>query len=150
MAWYCNACETARVDVSGGTCERCAGLGRAAHDYDRHEVDGYELVKKGMSMLNKALEELRLRLGDPEIEPTTRDDLLSKMSSLGRSVAVLAKEARAFEEYMSQSASTMTKAQKMAVIIPLFESLSPDEQKSFIQKLLRSYNDRSQYKIQER
>lgn len=148
---YCAACRSKQVPVADGLCERCALQGREAGNPSHHEVDGYEVVKKTLSVLNAAVESLREE--SKEYGGHDQDGkaaIMKRMAELGRAVGMVAKEARAFEQYMSKEVKTLTKEQKMQIIVPFFESLPADQQRTLMQRLTRSYNDRAGFKVQER
>lgn len=148
---YCAACRSKQVPVADGICEKCALAGREPGNPSHHEIDGYELIKKTLSVMNAAVEALR---DESKSYSTMEEDqkalVMKRMGDLARSIAAVGKEARAFEQYMAKEVKTLTKEQKMQIIVPFFESLPADQQRTLMQKLTRSYNDRAGFKVQER
>lgn len=148
---YCAACRSKQVQVADGLCEKCALEGREPGNPSHHSIDGYELVKKTLSVLNAAVEALRTESQSYDgRDEEARAAFMKRMSELGRAVGMVAKEARAFEQYMAKEVKTLTKEQKLQIIVPFFEGLPADQQRSLMQRLTRSYNERSGFKVQER
>lgn len=151
MQHYCAACRSKQVQVADGLCEKCALAGREPGQPSYHDVDGYELVKKTLSVLNAAVHALQDESKSyRDCDLREKANVMKRMAELGRAVGMVAKEARAFEQYMAKEVKTLTKEQKLQIIVPFFESLPADQQRSLMQRLTRSYNERSGFKVQER
>jgi hypothetical protein len=145
---YCAACRSKQVEVPGGICEQCAINRAAPGDFAYHEIDGYSLVRKTLSVLNAAVERLRDEgMTYTEMELGERQAVMRRMADLGRSVGMVAKEARAYEVHVAKTAKNMSKEEKAALIREAFSMMPVELKKKLLQQLIGDFNDSAGSKV---
>jgi hypothetical protein len=141
------------VKTKKDVCRTCREAGRTSLEQPVDEyqaltgdVDAYELIQEQMRLVRECIRRCERQLMAQDETGALRNngvrmDISGEVAKLGKTLALLAKEARQFEIGRSAASVRMTYEEKREAMAEYFELMPPEHKRALLEQLTRSYND---------